>query len=117
MKYTIDNSKPLLRLLERYVRLEAVDKLSLVLSFALIAGVVFALGVMTVFCLVQGLVDAINAQIGNLAYSYFIVAGGLLLIIILFCLLRNKIVVNPVVSFFAKRFFPDEEVSENGGVR
>lgn len=73
---------------ERYVRLETVDKLSVVTSALIVAGVVFALGASAVFFLSTALVEAISLVVGNKAVAYLLV--GVLLLLLIWLFLANK---------------------------
>lgn len=73
---------------ERYVRLEMVDKLSVVTSTLVVAGVVFALGASAVFFLSTALVEAISLIVGNKAVAYLLV--GVLLLLLIWLFLANK---------------------------
>lgn len=78
----------LLSQLEQYLRLETIDKLSVVTSFLIVAGVVFALGTSAVFFLSNALVEAISLIVGNSALAYLIV--GLVLLLFIWIFLANK---------------------------
>lgn len=81
------NSK-LFAQIERYLRLETIDKLTVVTSAMIVALVVFALGTSAVFFLSTALVEALSLIVGNTALAYLIVGALLLLIIWIF--LANK---------------------------
>ena len=81
-------STKILVLLERYLRLEAIDKLSVVTTSIVVAGVVFALGTSAIFFLSTALVEAISLMIGNVALAYLFV--GLLLVLMIVVFLMNK---------------------------
>lgn len=73
---------------ERYVRLETVDKLSVVTSSLIVAGVVFALGASAVFFISTALVEAISLVVGNKAIAYLLV--GIILLLLIWLFLANK---------------------------
>lgn len=81
-------STKLLVQVEKYLRLETIDKLTVVTTFMIVALVVFALGTSAIFFLSMSLVEAISSMIGNSALAYLIVGVFLLLLIWLF--LANK---------------------------
>lgn len=74
--------------LEKYLRLEMVDKLSVATTFLIVALVVFALGTSAIFFLSTALVEAISLMIGNSALAYLIV--GLFLLLLIWIFLANK---------------------------
>lgn len=82
-------STKLLVQVEKYLRLETIDKLTVVMTFLVVALVVFALGTSAIFFLSTAMVEAISLMIGgNSALAYLIVGVFLLLMIWLF--LANK---------------------------
>ncbi len=90
-------SSKLLVQLERYLRMETVDKLSVVTTCLIVAGVVFALGTSAIFFLSTALVEAISLMIGNSALAYLIVGLVLVLAICVFWANRKTWVENKVV--------------------
>lgn len=81
------NNKLLIQL-ERYLRLETVDKLTVVTSFLIVAGVVFALGTSAIFFLSNALVEMLSLIVGNSALAYLIV--GVILLLMIWILLANR---------------------------
>lgn len=83
--------------LEQFVRLETVDKLSVVTTSLIVAGVVFALGTSAVFFLSTAAVEGLSLLVGNKALAYLLVGVVLLLIIWLFLANKKKWVEDRVV--------------------
>ena len=81
-------STKLLVQLEKYLRLETIDKLSVATTFLVVALVVFALGTSAVFFLSNALVEALTLVVGNRAVSYLIV--GVVLLLVIWVFLANK---------------------------
>ncbi len=81
-------SSKLFAQLERYIRLETIDKLSVVTTYMIVALVVFALGTSAVFFLSNALVEALALVVGNRAVSYLIV--GVVLLLVIWVFLANK---------------------------
>lgn len=81
-------SSKLFAQLERYIRLETIDKLSVVTTYMIVALVVFALGTSAVFFLSNALVEALTLVVGNRAVSYLIV--GVVLLLLIWVFLANK---------------------------
>lgn len=81
-------SSKLFAQLERYIRLETIDKLSVVTTYMIVALVVFALGTSAVFFLSNALVEALTLVVGNRAVSYLIV--GVVLLLMIWVFLANK---------------------------
>lgn len=81
-------SSKLFAQLERYIRLETIDKLSVVTTYMIVALVVFALGTSAVFFLSNALVETLTLVVGNRAVSYLIV--GVVLLLVIWVFLANK---------------------------
>ena len=107
--------RELLGLLSRYLKLEAVDKLSVATTFVVVALVVFALGTCALFFLSAGLVKSISALVGDEALANYIVGGSLLLVIVLFYAFRVRLVENRVVAAISASILraETEEGNEN----
>jgi len=99
-------------LLCRYLKLEAVDKLSVATTFVVIALVMFALGTCALFFLSAGLVKSIAAWVGDEALANYIVGGTLVLIIVLFYVFRVRLVENRVVAAISASILRAEEGEE-----
>lgn len=109
----------LLRLLERYAKLEAVDKLTVGVTFLIVALVVFALGTSAVFFLCSGLVHTLSELVGSDALANYIIGGVLLLLIIVFYVFRVTLVENRVIAAVSASILRSEIISgakrENDG--
>lgn len=110
-----EEERELLGLLSRYLKLEAVDKLSVATTFVVVALVVFALGTCALFFLSAGLVKSISALVGDEALANYIVGGSLLLVIVLFYAFRVRLVENRVVAAISASILraETEEGNEN----
>lgn len=113
----IDEGLRLWSLLKRYAKLEAVDKLSVLFTFLIVAGFVFAFGTIAIYCICMGIVKELAVVVGNEALSFFIVGGALVAVIMLFILFRKYLVTNPVVKSLVKWIFTPsvDSDSEEGG--
>ena len=110
-----EEERELLGLLSRYLKLEAVDKLSVATTFVVVALVVFALGTCALFFQSAGLVKSISALVGDEALANYIVGGSLLLVIVLFYAFRVRLVENRVVAAISASILraETEEGNEN----
>ncbi len=110
-----EEERELLGLLSRYLKLEAVDKLSVATTFVVVALVVFALGTCALFFLSAGLVKSISVLVGDEALANYIVGGSLLLVIVLFYAFRVRLVENRVVAAISASILraETEEGNEN----
>lgn len=113
---TLNDGKRIFSLLERYVKLEAIDKLSVIFTVLVVLGVSFALGVTAIYCICMGLVQELAIVVGSEALSFFIVGGALVLIILLFIALRKYIVTIPAIKVMAEKLFAPTNAEENADV-
>ena len=97
--------------LERYLRLETIDKLSVVTTFMIVSGVVFALSTSAIFFLSTALVEAISLMIGNSALAYLIVGLFLILLIVVFLLNKKKWVEDRVVRSMSRNILSEPQVT------
>lgn len=95
-------------LILRYLKLEAIDKLSVVLTIVAVMGVIFSVGMTAVYCICMGIVKSLALAVGSETTSLFIVGGVLVALIVIFILLRRKFVTIPVIKALSKTFFADE---------
>lgn len=105
MNKILDEGKHLLKLSERYLKLEAIDKLSLLMTILVVSGVVFVLGMSALFFICLGIVKKLTQTIGDEALALFIVGGALLALVLCFVLLRKYLVTNPVIKALARELF------------
>ena len=101
--------RELISLLCRYLKLEAVDKLTVATTFVVVAFVMFALGTCALFFLSAGLVKSLSALVGDEALANYIVGGTLLLIIVVFYACRVRLVENRVVAAISASILRAEE--------
>lgn len=96
-----DDIHRLLYRIERYLRLEAVDKLTVVTTCLIVSAVVFALATSAVFFLSTGVVKTVTLLTGNEMLSYYIVGGVLLLVIVVFYSMRKRLIENKMARLFS----------------
>ena len=92
---------------ERYLRLEATERLTMVTTFVVLAAVTMALATSAIFFLSTGLVKTLTLLTGSDMLSYYIVGGFLVLLILLAFLLRKPLIENP---FVRKKNGKDEQI-------
>lgn len=108
--------KGLLTHLERYIRLESIDKLSVATTFIIVAGVLFALGTSAIFFISTGLVQALSIVVGNEALGYFIVGGLLVVVMVVFYMNRKRWVEDKVVRSISRSILDSQIMdTEKGG--
>lgn len=89
--------------LERYLRLEATERLTMVTTFVVLAAVTMALATSAIFFLSTGLVKTLTLLTGNEMLSYYLVGGALLLLVLLAFLLRRPLIENPLVKMYSEQ--------------
>lgn len=94
--------KNYIELQKEYVKLDAAEKLTVVLAVALIVLVLVLLGSIILLFVTFGLAFQIGDALGNVPLGFFIVAGALLALALFFYLNRNKLVIQPVARFFTR---------------
>ena len=77
---TIDDGKRLVRIMRRYLKLEAIDWITVVLSIFIVTSTIIILGVNVIFYICMGLANCLTEITGDIALSYFIIALALALI-------------------------------------
>ena len=97
---------------ERYLRLEATERLTLVTTYAVLIAVVMALATSAIFFLSTGTVKALTQLTGSEMVSYYIVGGVLVLLIVLAFLLRKPLIENPFVRMFSDQLLNVPTVTE-----
>jgi hypothetical protein len=99
-----DDVKKYVELQTEYVKVEFVEKLTILLSTLLIIGLIIVLVIAALFYLFFSLAYALQPLLGSLAISFAIISGIYLLIIALFVFFRKRIVINPLVRFLSNLF-------------
>ena len=99
----------LLKLLQQYMKLEAIDKLSVATTSLIVGGVILVFGVSAVFFLSTGLVKTLSNWIGSEAGAYYLMGGLLVLVILIFYLNRKTWVEQPVVRKISQSMLKEEE--------
>jgi len=97
---------------ERYLRLEATERLTLVTSYVILAAITLALATSAIFFLSTGLVKTIAVVTGNETLSYYIVGAFLLLLIVVAFLLKKPLVENPLVRMYSEQLLNTPSLTE-----
>ncbi|MFT3754211.1 MAG: phage holin family protein [Paludibacter sp.] len=96
--------KKYVELQTEYVKVEFVEKLTIILSALLIIGLVIVLVIAALFYLFFSLAYALQPLLGSLAVSFAIISGLYVILIALFMMFRKQIVINPLVKFLSNLF-------------
>ena len=97
---------------ERYLRLEATERLTVVSSFVVLCAVVLALATSAIFFLSTGLVKTLTLWTENEMLSYYIVGAVLVLLILLAFLLKKPLIENPFVRMFSEQLLNVPTITE-----
>jgi hypothetical protein len=112
IQHTIDEGKQLWELVQKYAKLDLVEKLSYVLTVFILGGILFALCTIALYCFCMYLVTALETQTGNLALSYVIVGFALLLVAFLIYWFRVGLISRPLIKSLIKEYFEEKDDSE-----
>lgn len=90
------------------LKLEGVEKLSVLATAFILVLLFLVLGASACFYIFFGIAYLLAPVVGGLPYSLLIVGGFCLLVIVLIYLLRRKLIINPIVNFLSNLFFQDK---------
>ncbi|MBV3866513.1 phage holin family protein [Phocaeicola coprocola] len=99
--------KKYLKLQGEYVKLDLVEKLTILLSTLTLIFVLIILGTMAAFYLSFMLVYVLASATGSLVAGYAIIGGILILLAFIIYRLRQKLIFQPMVIFLARLFLDD----------
>lgn len=100
-------AKKYLKLQGEYVKLDLVEKLTILLSTLTLIFVLIILGTMAAFYLSFMLVYVLASATGSLVAGYAIIGGILILLAFIIYRLRQKLIFQPMVNFLARLFLDD----------
>ena len=98
--------------IERYLRLEATERLTVLTTYVFLVAIVFALATSAIFFLSTGVVKSLAALIGNETASYYIVGGLLVLLILLAILLKRPLIEAHIVKKYSKKLLDTPTFAE-----
>lgn len=99
--------KKYLKLQGEYVKLDLVEKLTILLSTLTLIFVLIILGTMAAFYLSFMLVYVLASATSSLVAGYAIIGGILILLAFIIYRLRQKLIFQPMVNFLARLFLDD----------
>ncbi|MCI5742682.1 phage holin family protein [Phocaeicola faecicola] len=112
---SIDNLEALFKEVKKYInlqgqylKLELVEKLTILLSTLILVFVLGMLGIMALFYFSFMLVYALDSFTNSLIASYAIIGGGLLIIAFIIYKMRQTLIFQPMVNFLAKLFLDED---------
>ncbi len=101
--------KKYVELQTEYVKVEFVEKLTIILSVLLIIGLVIILLIGALFYLFFSLAYTLQPLLGSLAAGFAVISGLYVVLIGLFMLFRKQIVINPLVKFLSNLFLKKQQ--------
>ena len=102
----------IITLFQQYMKLEAIDKLSVATTFLIAGGVILVLSVSAVYFLSMGVVKTLSVWIGSDAGAYYLMGGILVLLIIIFYFNRKAWVEGPMVRRISRSMLKEEDDDE-----
>ena len=96
--------KKYVELQAEYLKVEFVEKLTILVSTLLIIIIITVLAIAALFYLFFSLAYALEPLLGSLAISFAIISGIYVLLILFLIILRKQLVINPLVKFLSKLF-------------
>jgi hypothetical protein len=99
-----EDVKKFVTLQTEYVKVEFVEKLTILLSTLMIISLVIILLVIALFYLFFSIAYAVEPLVGSLSLSFGIISVVYFILIDLFLLFRKRIVINPLVKFLSNLF-------------
>ncbi|VBB48442.1 conserved hypothetical protein [uncultured Paludibacter sp.] len=106
------DAKEYVKLQTDYLRIQSVEKLTILISTLLIIIVAVVLLAGALFYLFFTLAYALAPVVGGLAVSFGIITLFYLIIAILLLVFRNKWIVNPILNLLMKLFYEKSEEKE-----
>lgn len=104
IKQLYDEVKKYVFLQSEYIKVEFVEKLTILLSTLLIITLMIVLAVIALFYLFFSFAYALVPVVGSLSISFSIIAGIYIILIGLLVLFRKSLVINPMVKFLSDLF-------------
>ena len=104
IRSTFEQSKSWLKLEVEYLKLTAVEKLTLLMGSLIIGFVGLLLGIVVLILLAFSLSEAFKL-IMNPALAYLSAAGAICILLAIFFVLRKPLLLNPIARLISKIFF------------
>lgn len=96
--------KKYVELQTEYVKVEFVEKLTILLSTLLIIALILILVMAALFYLFFSIAYALEPVLGSLGLSFGVISGIYVLLIAVLFLLRKRIIINPLAKFLSNLF-------------
>lgn len=105
--------KKYIELQGQYVKIDLVEKLTILISTLILICVLIVLGMTALFYFSFMLVYTIDSWVNNLITSYAIIGGCIMLIGIFIFVMRKRLIFQPMVNFLARLFLEDNNSKDN----
>jgi hypothetical protein len=96
--------KKYVELQSEYVKIEFVEKMTILLSTLLLVSLIIVLAVFVLFYLFFSLAYTLESLVGGMAVSFCIISAIYLVLIGLLLIFRKQFIINPLVRFLSKLF-------------
>ena len=104
--------KKYLELQKEFVKLDATEKMTVILSAILIVTVLLLLGSIVLLFLTFALAYYLGDVLGSLSLGFGLISAFILLLTVIFYLNRNRMVIQPMARFMTKLILPREDGSK-----
>ena len=104
--------KKYLELQKEFVKLDATEKMTVILSAILIVTVLLLLGSIVLLFLTFALAYYLGDVLGSLSLGFGLISAFILLLTVIFYLNRNRMVIQPMPRFMTKLILTKEDGSK-----
>ena len=104
--------KKYLELQKEFVKLDATEKMTVILSAILIVPVLLLLGSIVLLFLTFALAYYLGDVLGSLSLGFGLISAFILLLTVIFYLNRNRMVIQPMARFMTKLILTKEDGSK-----
>ena len=104
--------KKYLELQKEFVKLDATEKMTVILSALLIVTVLLLLGSIVLLFLTFALAYYLGDVLGSLSLGFGLISAFILLLTVIFYLNRNRMVIQPMARFMTKLILTKEDGSK-----
>ena len=104
--------KKYLELQKEFVKLDATEKMTVILSAILIVTVLLLLGSIVLIFLTLALAYYLGDVLGSLSLGFGLISAFILLLTVIFYLNRNRMVIQPMARFMTKLILTKEDGSK-----
>ena len=104
--------KKYLELQKEFVKLDATEKMPVILSAILIVTVLLLLGSIVLLFLTFALAYYLGDVLGSLSLGFGLISAFILLLTVIFYLNRNRMVIQPMARFMTKLILTKEDGSK-----